>query len=158
MFRKLGRSKQALSADECIRLLTETLRGVLSVNGDDGYPYGLPINHYYCPEDGRIYFHSGRTGHKMDALRRSPKASFCVMDSGTREDGGWALTFKSVIVFGSVEMVEDTDTILRVARALSHKFTDDEAYIEDEIARAGARTAVFALEPEWVSGKWVREK
>ncbi|HAM68201.1 MAG TPA: 5-nitroimidazole antibiotic resistance protein, partial [Ruminococcus sp.] len=59
MFRKLARIKQQLDDAECIRILTEEKRGVLSVLGDDGYPYGMPLNHYYDPADGRLYFHSG---------------------------------------------------------------------------------------------------
>ncbi|MBO6054535.1 MAG: pyridoxamine 5'-phosphate oxidase family protein, partial [Oscillospiraceae bacterium] len=78
MFRELQRKKQQLPMEECIRILKEEPRGVLSVLGDDGYPYGMPMNHYYSEEDGRIYFHGGRTGHKIDAIRRCNKVSFCV--------------------------------------------------------------------------------
>ena len=55
MFRELVRKNKQLSKEECIRLLTEETRGVLSVLGDDGYPYGMPMNHFYNPEDGKIY-------------------------------------------------------------------------------------------------------
>ena len=105
MFRQMNRKKQQLPDEECIDILKTELRGVLSVNGDDGYPYGLPINHYYCEDDGKIYFHSGKKGHKADALRRDDKASFCVYDGGFRKEGEWALNIRSVIVFGRVEFV-----------------------------------------------------
>ena len=72
MFRKMRREKQAIPEEECIRILKEEKRGVLSVIGDDGYPYGTPINHYYSDEDGRIYFHGGKVGHKVDAMRAFP--------------------------------------------------------------------------------------
>ena len=61
MFRALARKKQQISREECIDLLTRETRGVLSVIGDGGYPYGMPMNHFYCPEDGKIYFHCGKT-------------------------------------------------------------------------------------------------
>ncbi len=157
MFRELLRKKQKLSEDECIRLLKSELRGVLSVIGDDGYPYGMPINHYYCEENGIIYFHGGGKGHKIDALKRDPKASFCVYDGGFRKEGEWALNIKSVIVFGHIEFVEDQDTICRLADKLSRKFTDDDSYIKEEIKRAGSRTLMFALVPEYISGKLVKE-
>ncbi len=102
MFREMMRFKQAIPREECIRILQEEKRGVLSVLGDDDYPYGMPINHWYCPEDGKIYFHGGRQGHKIDAIRRHDKVSFCVYDSGFRKEGDWALNIKSVIVFGRV--------------------------------------------------------
>ena len=157
MFRNLQRIKQQLPQEECVELLKNQLRGVLSVQGDDGYPYGLPINHYYCPEDGKLYFHSGRTGHKIDAIRRNSKASFCVYDEGFRREGEWALNIRSVIVFGRIEMVEDQETIYSIARQLSYKFTNDEQYIDREITRSGPRTLMFALVPEHMTGKIVHE-
>ena len=54
MFREITRKKQALSQEECLEILTNAKRGVLSVNGDDGYPYGMPVNHYYDPVDGKL--------------------------------------------------------------------------------------------------------
>ena len=157
MFRKMVRFKQQLPEEECIGILKTQLRGVLSVLGDNGYPYGLPINHYYCPEDGKLYFHSGKTGHKIDAMKQCNKASFCVYDQGYRREGEWALNIRSVIVFGKIEMVEDQATAMEMARRLSYKFTDDEAYIDREIARSGPHTLVFALVPEYMTGKLVNE-
>ena len=157
MFRELVRKKQQISNEECVELLKEELRGVLSVQGDDGYPYGLPINHYYNEADGCLYFHSGMTGHKIDALRRDSKASFCVYDQGYRREGEWALNIKSVIVFGRIEIIEDKETIYDISRKLSHKFTQDEAYIEKEITHSGPRTLMFRLVPEHMTGKLVNE-
>ena len=157
MFRELVRKKQQISKEECITLLTEELRGVLSVQGDDGYPYGLPINHYYHEDDGCLYFHSGMTGHKIDAIRRCGKASFCVYDQGFRREGEWALNIKSVIVFGRIEIIEDKETIYDISRKLSHKFARDDAYIEKEITHSGPRTLMFRLVPEHMTGKLVNE-
>ncbi len=139
-------------------MLKTAKRGVLSVIGDDGYPYGLPINHYYDEETGKLYFHSGKTGHKIDALRASDKASFCVMDEGERMEGEWWLTFRSVVVFGRVSFVEDYDEAIEISRRLSCRFTDDGAYIEREIVQSGPAVLVFSLTPEHMTGKRVREK
>lgn len=157
MFREVVRKKQSLSREECIRILKTEKRGVLSVNGDDGYPYGLPINHYYSEADGKLYFHSGKTGHKTDALLRDSRVSFCVYDSGYRKEGEWALNIKSVIVFGRVEILDDHNKAIRICRELSYSFTDDREYIENEISRFGAGVLVFALTPEHMTGKQVRE-
>ncbi len=151
------RKKQQLPEEECIEILKNELRGVLSVIGDDDYPYGMPINHFYCEEDGKIYFHSGRKGHKIDAMKRHDKASFCVYDQGFRREGEWALNIRSVIVFGRIEFIEDKEKIYEIARRLSYKFTDDEEYIEREIVRSGPGTLMFALVPEHITGKLVNE-
>ena len=158
MFREVTRFKQALPNEECTSILKAQLRGVLSVLGDDGYPYGIPLNHYYNEEDGKLYFHSGKSGHKVDAILREPKASFCVYDDGIRENGNWYLTFRSVIVFGKIEIIEDREKIYDIARKLSRKFTDDEAYIEQEVRNSGPGTLMFALIPEHITGKRVTER
>ena len=157
MFREMLRKKQQLSEAECIDILKKELRGVLSVLGDDDYPYGMPVNHFYNDADGKIYFHSGKMGHKIDAMKQHDKVSLCVYDEGYRKEGEWALNFKSVIVFGRVEFIEDQDTIYRIAAELSRKFTDDEGYIQREIERSGPRTLMFALTPEYITGKLVNE-
>ena len=54
MFRELVRIKQRMPMEDCIELLKNETRGVLSVLGDDDYPYGAPINHYYDEESGKI--------------------------------------------------------------------------------------------------------
>ena len=157
MFREMMRIKQQLPQEECIEILKKEPRGVLSVLGDDGYPYGMPINQYYCEEDGKIYFHSGKKGHKVDAIKRCDKASFCAYDQGFRREGEWALNIRSVIVFGRIEIIEDTEKVYEISRRLSRKFTDDEAYIEHEIVKSGPRTLMFALVPEHMTGKLVNE-
>lgn len=157
MFREITRYKQAISREECVEILKKEPRGVLSVLGDDDYPYGLPINHYYNEEDGKLYFHSGKKGHKIDAITRHPKASFCVYDEGFKKEGDWALNIKSVIVFGKIEMVEDREKVYDIARKLSYKFTDDTEYIEHEIIHSGPGTLMFALVPEHMTGKLVNE-
>ncbi len=157
MFRQMLRYKQQLTKDECIEILMKEPRGVLSVLGDDGYPYGMPMNHYYCEEDGKLYFHGGKAGHKIDAIRRCDKASFCIYDQGERKEGEWFLRFRSVIVFGRIELIEDQNKTYEISRKLSYKFTKDESYIDDEINKAGPRTLLFALVPEHITGKTVKE-
>ena len=110
MFRPMRRIKQQLAEDEALEVLKSAKRGVLSVIGDDGWPYGIHLNPYW--EDGRLYFHGAKSGHKIDALRRDARASFTVIDDGVKDDGGWAYTFRSVIVFGRVEFVDDQEKAL----------------------------------------------
>lgn len=157
MFRPMRRSAQQLPEAECIEILSTEPRGVLSVLGDNGYPYALPIDHWYCPEDGKLYFHGGKQGHKLDAIRACDKVSFCVLDPGHRKEGDWALTFRSVIVFGRAAIVEDHDRAIEITRRLCYKFTSDTDFIEEEIRQSAANVLVFSLTPEHISGKTVHE-
>jgi len=157
MFREMRREKQLLTREECQTILEQEKRGVLSVLGDGGYPYGLPVNHYYSRQEDRLYFHGARAGHKIDAIRRCDKASFCVWDQGWQHEGDWALNIRSVIVFGRIRPVEDRETLCRIARLLCLKFTDDEAFIRYNLDRYAAATLMFSLEPEHMTGKLVNE-
>lgn len=157
MFRELIRKKQELSLEECIDILKTQKRGVLSVNGDGGYPYGMPMDHWYSEEDGKIYFHCGRVGHRLDALKRDGRVSFCTYDEGTCPEGEWALNIKSVIVFGIIEIVDELEKVVEVTRRLCEKFTSDEEYVENEIARYASGTLLLVLSPEHICGKRVQE-
>ena len=157
MFREITRKKQALSQEECLEILTNAKRGVLSVNGDDGYPYGMPINHYYDPVDGKLYFHGGKVGHKIEAMKRDNRASFCVLDEGTLDPEGWFYHFRSVIVFGRIEFIEDEEKVIEKVKELSYKFTKDDAFIDGEIAKDLPGTLMFALVPEHIRGKRIKE-
>lgn len=157
MFRELTRKNKKLSMEECIRVLKTETRGVLSVIGDYGYPYGMPMNHWYDEEDGKIYFHCGKAGHRMDALQKNKKVSFCTYDKGYQEVGQWALNVKSVIVFGKIEVVNDMERIINITTKLSHKFTQDDSYIQEEIRAYASKTLLLELTPKHICGKLVKE-
>lgn len=157
MFRELTRKNKQLSNEECIKILKEETRGVLSVLGDGDYPYGMPMNHWYNEEDGKIYFHCGKVGHRLDSLKKHDKVSFCTYDKGFRNEGEWAWNVKSVIVFGRMEIIDDIEQIADITRKLSYKFTQDNEYIEREIRESGPATLLLQLTPEHVCGKIVVE-
>ena len=157
MFRELERKHKQIPMADCIRVLEEETRGVLSVQGDDGYPYGMPMNHFYNADDGCIWFHSGNVGHRLESLRKNDKVSFCTWDKGFREEGEWAWKVRSVIVFGHIREVEDQAHALEMIRGLARKFTDDEGYIEHEIQSAARHVLCLELTPDHITGKLVNE-
>lgn len=157
MFRKMRRFKQQLETQECMEILKNQPRGVLSVIGDDGYPYGIPMNHWYCEEDGRLYFHGAKEGHKLDAVSACDKVSYCVYDEGYRKDGEWALNIRSVVVFGRMSVVRDEEKVRTICSNLCRKFTDDQEYLEGEFKNSLPRVCCLELAPEHMTGKLVNE-
>ena len=157
MFREMRRYKQQIGREDCIRILKKQPRGVLSMIGDNGYPYGIPLDHWYSEEDGKLYFHGAKTGHKLDAIAACDKVSYCVMDDGFRKDGEWALNITSVVVFGRMRLVEDEEKKREICTNLVRKFTDDEAYLQKELKNAFPRVCCLALEIEHMTGKLVNE-
>ena len=157
MFRDVSRKKQSLSAEKIADILKNEKRGVLSVHGENGYPYGLPINYWFNEENGYVYFHSGKKGHKTDAISSDNKVSFCVYDEGYKKDEEWALNISSVIIFGRMYIVEDSEKSAEIFRRLSLKFTSDTEYIDSEIEKFAKDTVCYELRPEHITGKIVNE-
>ena len=157
MFRQMRRFRQQVSREECVRILQEEKRGVLSMAGEDGYPYGIPLNHWYNPADGKLYFHGAKEGHKIDALRNDNRVSYCVMDAGYRREGEWALNVNSVVVFGRITPVTDEEKAREIGRNLCLKFTDDEAYIEHELRNSLPRVQCLELTIAHLTGQLATE-
>lgn len=157
MFREVARKKQVLTSKQITKILNTEKRGVLSVYGENGYPYGLPINFWYNEDNGYIYFHSGKNGHKNDAIAKNNKVSFCVYDEGYKKDGEWALNISSVIIFGKIHILDNWEKSLEIYRRLSLKFTSDTDYIDTEIEKFAENTICYELQPEHITGKIVNE-
>ena len=156
MFRKMRRHAQQLSHEECERLLQAQPRGVLSVLGDNDYPYGIPLNFVY--DRDALWFHCAQAGHKLDALEKHNKASFCVLDEGVRNEGEWWLCFNSVIAFGTIGRVQDEQTKRRVLNLLAQKYFPTDYDVETDIARNFDRVTILRMNIDHLSGKAVREK
>ena len=112
MFRQMRRKKQALSKEECEEILQQGTSGVLAVSGDDDYPYAVPMSYVFC--ENKIYFHCAKSGHKLDAVSRNEKVSFCVIGQDHIVPEQYTTHYKSVIVFGKIRILEN-DTEKRTA-------------------------------------------
>ena len=156
MFREMRRCKQQVSEEECVHILQNGKRGVLAVLGDDGYPYTVPLDFVY--EDGNIYFHCAKEGHKIDAIRACDKVSFCVLNEGYQEPEDWWYHFTSVVVFGRIRIVEDEVQKDKKLRLLGRKYFPTEEILEEEMRGFAARAEVLCLTIEYMTGKQVREK
>lgn len=156
MFRQMRRYKQELTEEECIDILTKEPRGVLALLGDEDYPYAIPMSHAYS--DGKIYFHGAKEGHKKDAVKKYPKASYCIVDKGIKNEDEWWYTFKSVIVFGKIRTINEKSEKIDKLRHLGNKFFPTPEETEKEIKRLLDRTEVFELTIEHMSGKITVEK
>ena len=104
IFREMRQKKQELSRQEIADILHKGTSGVLALLGDNDYPYAVPISYVY--DDGKIYFHSAKSGHKIDAIQRTEKASFCVIDKDLVVPEEYTTYFRSVIAFGQIRIIE----------------------------------------------------
>jgi hypothetical protein len=158
MFRKMRRGKKEISLEEAKEILRNSRRAAFSVNGDDGYPYTVPINFYYDEEDNRIYFHSAKMGHKIDSIRENDKVCFTTWDDGYLEEGDWAYHVASCIVFGRARLIEDPALTVEKIRTFALKYYPTTQEVDEEIARDIKGVQLVAIDIEHISGKRVQEK
>lgn len=151
-FRPMRRNRQQLSREECERILGRCTSGVLALAGDGGYPYAVPLSYVYA--DGAIIFHSAMQGHKVDAIRRDSRCSFCVIEQDEVKPAEFTTYFRSVIAFGRISMLENTDEKVQALRLLGRRYSPgDESGLQHEIDKSLDHVLLLRLDIDHLSGK-----
>ena len=151
-FREMRRKRQQLSDEESYAILQKATSGTLALLGDGDYPYAVPISYVYS--EGKLYFHSALSGHKVDAIRSCDRASFCVVAQDDVKPALYTTFFRSVIAFGRIHIVDDEAEKLAAARLLGNRYNphQDEA-LQKELENGLARMLVIRLDIEHLTGK-----
>lgn len=158
MFRDIRKKKNQISTEAAEQLLREARRGILAVNGREGYPYAIPINYYYDREAQKIYFHGARAGHKVEAIRACDKVCFTVYGGEFYKNGHWAPYVQSVLVYGRCRLVEDIAVTEARVRELAMKYYPSAEEVEAEIAKDLRAVQLYEITVEHMTGKQVHEK
>ena len=153
MFRELRRKKQELPPEESMDILRKGTSGVLALSGDEGYPYAVPISYVYL--DSKLYFHGAKTGHKIDAVKRQDKASFCVIAQDKVIPEKYTTAYRSVIVFGRIRILEEEAEIKKAVEALALKYhpNGEKAGRQREIEKFWETLCMMELSIEHICGK-----
>lgn len=151
MFREMRRSKQYIPDDEVTEILNKGSYGILGVSGDYGYPYTVPLNYIYIND--KIYFHCAKEGHKLDAIKKNNKVSFCVVARSDVDSEKFTTKYKSVIVFGKAEIIVGR-SIVPIMKEFAQKYSYDfmekaEQYINSSVNSM----AVVQITAEYITGK-----
>ena len=151
MFREMRRGKQLLSMEDTAAVMNRCTNGALACIGDEDYPYSVPLNYVYFND--KVYFHSAKAGHKIDAIMKNPKVSFSVTDEDTIVSEEYTSYFRSVIVFGKARILEG-DEWYEAFKALVEKYSGDlpEEAKHKEITGC-TQSHVIAIDVEHITGK-----
>lgn len=158
MFRAIRKKKNEISIEKAKMLLVSERRGVLAVNGDDHYPYAIPVNFYYDENDQKIYFHGSRVGHKADALKNCDKVCFTVWGNETVKEEAWAPFVQSVVVFGRCRPMREPEAAVEKLKKFAMKYYPDEDTANEEIAVSGKAVQMYEIAIEHLSGKEIQER
>ena len=152
MFREMRRKDKMKTYEEAVQILGECTNGVLSVTGDDGYPYGVPVSYIY--HDGKIYFHCAGEGHKLDAIKADSRVSFTVVGADEIAPEKFTTMYKSVIAFGRASIIDTNEEKMAALNMIREKYSGDfpaegAAYIE----KFWDKTTVVVIDIEHMTGK-----
>lgn len=153
VFREMRRKKQVLSQKEVEGILHKGTSGVLALLGDNDYPYAVPISYVY--DNGKVYFHSAKSGHKIDAIQKAAKASFCVIDEDLVVPEEYTTYFRSVIAFGRIQIIENDSEKRAAIEKLAIKYApeDTAASRDDAISREWKPLCMLEMTIDHVTGK-----
>lgn len=158
MFRPIRKKKNEIGIDEAKKVLHNARRGIFAVNGDDNYPYAVPVNYLYDEENQKIYFHGSRAGHKVDSIKRCDKVCFTVLGNEMIKEEEWAPFLQSVVIFGRCHLVEDRSASMELLKRFAMKYYPNESMVDEEIARTGKAVQMYEIEIEHLSGKEAQER
>ena len=158
MFRPIRRKQKEISSDAVKALLKTERRGTFAVNGDDGYPYAVPVNYIYDEEENKIYFHGSKLGHKADSVRKDDKVCFTLYGNEQVKNETWAPYMQSVVVFGRCKLIETPEENLRLVAKFAGKYYPNGTLISEEITHSGKAVQMYEITIEHMSGKEIQER
>lgn len=121
---------------------------VLAMNGEDGFPYAVPLN--FVREGQVIYAHCAHEGTKMDLLRKDGRVAFCVTCDVQADSERHTCYYKSVCGTGRVREVTDAAERASAFAAIGRRYGSDcgsmpQAYLD--------KAAILRLDVASMSGK-----
>lgn len=146
----MRRFKQELPTEETQRILSEGKYAVLAVDGDDGYPYAVPVNYVY--DDNAVFIHSASVGHKIDSINRNPKCSLCVVDKDDIVPEEFTSYFRSVIAFGHAKILVNIEDKIKALRLLAAKYSPG-INPDSEIRRFIQTVCIIRIDIDTATGK-----
>ena len=153
MFREMRLKENMTTHEEAVAMFKEATNGVLALIGDEGYPYAVPISFAY--EEDKIYFHStSSTSHKIDAIVKNPRVSFCVVLQDQIIPHEFNTLYRSAIAFGKARILTEADEIEYGIMTIVKKYSKD--YIDSGLAYRDAEAGNFyvvEIDIEHMTGK-----
>ena len=145
------------SRNEMEKLLCEEEIGYLGLT-TNGNPYVVPLNYHYG--NGKIFFHCGFKGKKLDYLKSNPQVCFTVarQPGWVREHPGGNpchVDSDSVICYGEARMLENIEERKMALDAFNHRFRPGAADVPLEKV---LNCCVVEIKISEMTGRQEREK
>ena len=140
MKREMYKKDRQMSAEAVEKAFAAGNHGTLAVNGDDGYPYAVPVNYVY--------------GYKIEALKNSDRVCFSAILNSRVQQDMFTAAYQSVVAFGRASFVEDDAERRRILEQFIYKLSPD--FVEGGMKFVDAaigKTALICIDVEEIKGK-----
>mgnify|MGYP003398166166 CR=1 FL=1 len=149
---EIRRKDRAISREEAIQILKNGQYGVLATMGEDGYPYGVPISYAYT-DDGKLWIHGAKEGHKVNNLQFCPKVSFTVVGKTQVLPDKFSTLYESAVVFGEIHLCEGMDRMKGIM-AIVEKYSPDYLSEGEAFAQKAMNAMhIYYIKIEAITGK-----
>lgn len=152
MFKTMRRKEKIMSEEEMKNILHKAEFGTLACIGENGYPYSVPLNYAY--DNGKLYFHSAQSGHKIDNISFNDKVCFSVVGYYKVLPEKFDTEYDSVILFGKASRITEEAEMKRALMLLIEKYSS--CYLAEGIEyihKAASAISVYRIDIEHMTGK-----
>lgn len=149
--KEMRRKDRSIDNESSLEILKNGEYGILSTVSNDNTPYGVPLSYIYM--NNHVYFHCALVGHKLENISENNHVCFTVVGKTCVLPEKFSTDYESVILFGEASEVFESEKI-DALRELIHKYSTEflkegEIYIQ----KAEAKTKVFRINIEQLTGK-----
>ena len=153
----MGEREFVVSREEMEAILGEETIGYLGLCANEG-PYVVPLNYAYA--DGKIVFHCGLAGKKLDVLKANSRVCFTVGRQAGEvrrhaEGNPCHLDSDSVICYGTARAIEDVEERKAALDSFNLSFQPEAEEISLE---AATKCCAVEIAVEEMTGRRERDK
>ena len=153
MFREPRRKDRTISIAEGKQILKDNTYGVLGTVSEDGYPYTVPLSYVYSEEEDAIFFHCGKSGHKIENIERCGLVSFTVVGRTEVQPELFSTLYESVTVFGKCEQVVGKEKLDAFMLFIEKYNPAGLAKVPDKVRSNGDAVRAYRIKIEHMTAK-----
>ena len=152
MHREIRSKDNALDDKKTTEIIIKGSYGVLSTIGEDGYPYGIPLNYSYW--DKCICFHCAQLGHKLENIYFNKKVSFTVVTKSDILASIFDTDYESAVAFGTAIEVTERSEKKDILMSIINKYSADFVKAgKNYMKKHWDETKVIKIEIDHLTGK-----
>ena len=152
----IRRQDRLLDKENAYALLRTGEYGILSMVGEEGESYAVPVNYAWDCENA-IYIHCAPQGRKLRCIALHPRVSFCVVGRTHVVSRKFTTGYESIILTGHARTCLPAEERMQALRLILEKYAPNDLETGLKYAeKSFHRTEIIRIDLESMSGKCKR--